>query len=228
MRFKMLIVFAIICISALSLLAQNKNDRFHAFGSQSRLQLNGYIGPLVAISDVEGNFTVDAGVTAGVAINNKYFIGLYGQKLLNKVPRTDLATVGYPAYTDGNINIQHAGGVLGYIHKNKKDIKWGVSGSAGIGRIDLSAKAPQSQLEGRIYDDIVIILIPKLFMELNMTRWFKINVSGGYRLLAKVNGIYVNQTGETIPVFNKSDYTKPEFSVSLLFGKFGLRSSLLN
>jgi hypothetical protein len=228
MRFKRLIVFAIICNSALSLLAQIKNDRFHAFGSQSRLQLNGYIGPLFAISDVESYFTVDAGVTAGVAINKRYFIGLYGQKLLTKVPRTDLSTVGYAGYTDGKIQMQHVGGVLGYIHKSKKDLKWGVSGSAGIGRIDLLAIAPSGTLEGRVYEDKVIILIPKLFMELNMTRWFKINVSGGYRLLAKVNCKYVNQAGETIPVFNKSDYTKPEFSLSLLFGKFGFRSFLLD
>jgi hypothetical protein len=80
---------------------------------------------------------------------------------------------------------------------------------------------------GKILEELVIIVIPKAFLEMKMTPWFKINFSGGYRFLAKVNSFYVNQAGESMPIFNKSDYTKPEFSVSLLIGKFGFRSYLL-
>jgi len=228
MKSKILLVFIIICHSVLSLFAQNKNDRFHLFGSEKRGQINGYIGPFVAFSNIEGYSAFDAGATGGIVINNKFFIGLYGQKLLTKVPRLDLTTIGYPTYTDGEIDFIHAGGVLGYIHKTKNILNWGLSGSAGLGMIQLLAKPPGNNYIDKIYDDQIIILIPKLFLELNVASWCKVNVSGGYRIVGMVNGVYENQAGETIPTFKASDYTKPEFSLSLLFGAFGFHSTLLN
>lgn len=228
MRSKVLIVCVIICHSALSLFAQNKNDRFHLFGSERRGQVNGYIGPYTSLSNVEGYTAIDAGVTGGVLFNNKFYIGLYGQKLLTKVPRTDLSTIGYPTYTDGEIDMIHAGGVLGYIHNTKNILNWGLSGSTGVGRIDLLAKGPTNNYSGKIYDDLVIILIPNIFVEIKMARWFKINASAGYRYVAMINGAYTNPSGETIPTFVQSGYNKPDISFSLLFGSFGFHSTLLH
>ena len=227
MKGKVFIVCIIICHSALSLSAQNKNDRFHVFGSESKLQINGYIGPLLAFSDVEGFLSVDAGATAGFVVNRKFFIGLYGQKLVSNVPRADLETIGYPTYTGGNVNMSHAGGVLGWIHTTNKAQQWGFSGSAGIGKLELFARGPTNIYEDQLYEDLMIILVPKLFIEMNMTSWLKINISAGYRLLGKVNAKYTNQAGETIPVFQGSDFMKPEFSVSLLFGKFDFRNATI-
>ncbi len=226
MRSKILFVCVIICHSALSLSAQNKNDRFHMLGSERRGQVNRYIGPYIAVSNVEGYTTMDAGATGGVLFNNKFFIGIYGQKLLTKVPRTDLATIGYPTFTDGEIEMIHGGGVLGYIHKTNNILNWGLSGSAGIGRIDIFAKGPTNKYTDKIYDDFILIVIPKLFVEMKMTRWFKINAGVGYRYVGMINGVY-NKAGETIPTFVQSGYNKPEVSFSLLFGSFGFHTYLL-
>jgi hypothetical protein len=227
MRSKVFIVCVIICHSVLSLVAQNKNDRFHIFGSERKDQINGFIGPYISVSNVEGHFTVDAGGTTGIIINNKFYIGLYGQKLLTSVPRTDLTVVGYSNFTEGEIEMKHAGGILGYIHKTPKVLNWGLSGSAGIGRIDLSAKGPINEYKDNIYEDMVILLIPKVFVDIKMTGWFRVNISGGYRLVGKVNTFYYDPPAESIPVFKASDYMKPEFSVSLLVGKFRLHQGLL-
>lgn len=227
MRIRVFIVCVIICHSVLSLVAQNRNDRFHGYGSGSSHQINGYFGPFVAFSNVEGKSAFDAGATGGVVFNNIFFIGLYGQKLLTKVPRIDLAKIGYPTFTDGVVNMIHAGGVFGYIHNTKSILNWGISGSAGAGKIELAAKGPTNKYEDVIYDDKILIVIPKLFVETKMTRWFKINISVGYRVIGMVNGAYENQAGETIPTFVQSDYSKPEFSISLLLGSFGFRSYLL-
>jgi hypothetical protein len=227
MRTRVFIICVILCQAAFSLFAQNKNDRFHLFGSERKGHRNTYFGPVLAISNVEGHMAVDAGLTAGVAINNKFFIGLYGQKLISNVPRMNLEAIGYPSYTGGLVNMIHAGGVLGYIHKTQKVYNWGLSGSAGIGRLQVRAKPPSSNFEDAIYDDMVIILTPKVFTEVNMTSWFKINVSAGYRLVGKVNSYYMNSAQEKIPIFDKSDYIKPEFSIALLFGSFGFHSIVI-
>ena len=80
----------------------------------------------------------------------------------------------------------------------------------------------------KIYNDRVILLIPRIFFEANMTSWFKANVNAGYRLVGKVNAHYVNPMGEEIPIFKSSGYSKPEFSISLLFGNFGIYRGLLS
>jgi hypothetical protein len=146
---------------------------------------------------------------------------------LSNVPRTELATIGYPTYTGGNVKMSHAGGVLGWIHNTNKAQQWGLSGSAGIGKLDLFARGPTNIYEDQLYEDLMIILIPKIFVEMNMTSWLKINMSAGYRLLGKVNTKYTNPAGETIPVFNASDFMKPEFSVSFLFGSFDFRTATI-
>ncbi len=228
MIFKALIACAIISNSVLTLFAQNKSDRYHEFGSEKRFHLQAYFGPLVAFSNVEGSLSIDLGATGGFIINNNFFAGMYGQKLVNNPPRTDLTTIGYPTYTDGEIGMVHAGGVLGYIHKPGKVMHWGISSSAGIGVLNLYAKNPVTLNREKIYDDRVYIVIPRLFAEINLTKWFKVNASAGYRFLGKVNGIYINQDQEEIQVFKKSEYSKPEFSVTLLFGFFGIRKGILD
>ncbi len=77
MRFKVLIFLAILCSIVLSLYAQNRSDRYHEFGSVKSLHLNVYMGPLVALSSVEGSFSIDMGATGGFIINNDFFAGLY-------------------------------------------------------------------------------------------------------------------------------------------------------
>jgi hypothetical protein len=228
MRFKAMIVCAVFCNSAILVIAQNKSDRYHEFGSVKRWHLKGYIGPLVALSSVEGSFSVDLGATGGFIINNDFFAGIYGQKLVNNPSRTDLTTIGYPTYTDGEVDMIHSGGVLGYINKPGNAIHWGLCGSAGVGILSLTAKDPVTLKREKIYGDRVYIVIPRLFTEMNLTKWFKVNVSAGYRFLGKVNGKYINQDHEEIMVFDKAEYTKPEFSVSLLFGAFGIRSGVLD
>jgi hypothetical protein len=228
MRIKYLIVCTIICYLTLSLSAQDDTKRYHLYGTQYRNPLILYAGPLVTFSNVEGSFSVDLGATGGFIINENFILGAYGLNLMTKPPRTDLSTIGYPTYTDGQIKMIQAGGILGYIHKPENEFHWGVSCSGGLGLISLYANNPDNQNTELLYDDRVYIIVPKLFMELNMTDWFKVNAGIGYRFFGKINGAYTNQAGELIPTFNKSDYNKPELSISLLFGRFGFHSGLLD
>jgi hypothetical protein len=120
MRIKVLILFAVICHSSLYLFAQDKEDRFHRYGSENTRQYKIFGGPLVEFSNVEGYFSIDLGATGGIMINKKFFLGLYGQKLITKPQRADLAKLDYPTFTDGQIKMIHACGVLGYIYKPEK------------------------------------------------------------------------------------------------------------
>ena len=228
MRIKVAIALVILCYSGLSVFAQYKSDRYHEFGSEKHLQFKIYGGPIISLLNVEQHFSLDFGATAGIMLTSKFFMGIYGQKLISGPQRTDLAVIGYPTYSGGEIKMMHAGGIMGLMSKPEKALHWGVSGTAGIGRIDLYAKDPVSLRNIDIYNDRVILLIPRVFFEANMTSWFKANVNAGFRLVAKVNAHYVNPLKEEIPIFKSSDYSKPEFSISLLFGNFGIYRGLLS
>jgi len=224
MRSKVVIVCAIIWLSALALFGQNKDNRYHNFGSERNWKIQLYAGPLAALSSVEGILAADLGAAGGFIYKKKFVAGLYGQKMVTGHNRTNLSIGDYPAGTEGEIKMMHVGGIAGYIFKPEALVHWGVSGSAGLGKLELLVKDPVTMGIGKVYSDRIFIVIPRIFAEMNMTKWFKINVSGGYRFPGKVNSYYTNQSGEEVLVFNKSDYTKPEFSVSLLFGTYGFRT----
>jgi hypothetical protein len=228
MKIRIPILCIIFCYLALSLSAQDDTKRYHIYGSGYRNTLSIYAGPMVTFSNVEGSFSVDLGATGGFIINKKFIIGAYGSNLMSNPPRSDLSIIGYPTYTDGKIKMMQAGGVLGYIHKPDNEFHCGVSCSGGLGILSLYASNPTTQSTELLYDDRVYILIPKLFVELNMTSWFKVNAGAGYRFFGRINGAYTNSSGEVIPTFNKSDYNKPELSISLLFGRFGFHTGLLH
>jgi hypothetical protein len=228
MNIRILILCAIFYYLTLSLSAQDDTKRYHLYGSGYQNPITFYIGPMVAFSNVEGSFSVDLGATAGFVFREKFIIGAYGLNLMSNPPRADLSTIGYPTYTEGKIKMIQAGGVLGYIHKPENEFHWGGSCSGGLGLISLYATNPENQDSELLYDDRVIIVVPKLFVELYMTNWFKVNTGIGYRFFGKVNGAYTNKAGELIPTFNKSDYNKPELSISLLFGRFGFHTGILN
>lgn len=220
MRFKELLVFIIIYISVLSLSAQDESDRYHLYGFEKRWQIQGYLGPLIAFSTVEKTFAMDIGGTAGFLVNKKLFIGIYGQRLMTLPSHPDLTNIGYMTTHDGKVKMLQGGGILGYIHKPEKLIRWGVSSSFGVGNLILYAKDQATLNLDKTYKDRVFIITPKLFAQKNLTRKCLVNVSAGYRFFGKMNGLYTNPAGELVPIFNKSDYDRPEFLVSLLFGNF--------
>ena len=224
MKSKVVIVCAIIWLSATSLFAQNKDNRYHNFGSERNWKIQVYAGPLAALSNVEGVLAADLGATGGFIYKKKFIASLYGQKMVTGHTRTNLSISDYPTSTEGEIKMIQVGGIAGYIFKPEALLHWGVSSSVGVGKLELRVNDPVTMEPGKTYSDRIFIVIPRFFAEINMTKWFKINVTGGYRFPGKVNSYYTNQSGEEVLVFDKSDYTQPEFSVSLLFGTFGFRT----
>jgi len=225
MRSKVVMACAIIWLSTIELSAQNKDKRYHNFGTERSWKSQVYAGLLAAFSNVEGVLAVDFGATGGILYKKKLIAGLYGQKMVTSHIRTNLSISDYPAGTEGEIEMIHVGGIAGYIFKPEAVMHWGVSGSAGVGKLELLVRDPLTNETGKTYSDRIYIVVPRIFAEVNMTQWFKINITCGYRFPGKVNSYYTNQSGEEVPVFNNSDYTKPEFSVSLLFGTYGFRTA---
>ena len=228
MKIGVLIVFMITCLPVLSVVAQKNDKRYHLYGTEKSYVFKLYGGPLVAFSQVEGKPSFDVGATAGMIFNKYFLIGIYGQSLAKMTMRNDLVTIGYPTYNNGEIKMMQGGLLLGFVYKPAEIIHFGASSSMGAGTLKLFANNPAKDNPVRIYRDRVYFVTPKFFAEVNMNNFLKVNLSAGYRFIGKINTVYIDKFGTAIPIFNKSDYNQPQFSISLLFGAFNKYKGIMN
>ncbi len=69
--------------------------------------------------------------------------------------------------------------------------------------------------------DIVFVGIPKIMLELNVTRWFKLSADVGYRYVSGVDSrSYLNENGVVRPFYRNKDFNSPFIGLSLMFGGF--------
>lgn len=221
MNSKILILISLACFSNGLLNAQpsgkDKQKRY-LFGAP--LHYNGFGGPILAFSNLEGKFSVAPGATGGIIVNDKFFFSAFGQYVVTSHTRPDMIISGPVNYTEIKVNMWQYGAWFGYIHNPDEVIHWGISSMVARGELFLMAKDPATLETQEIFDDRVYFVTPKFFIEMNLAKWLKVNIGAGYRLTGKMNGKYSNQNGDIFPTFYISDYNQPEFSVSLLFGGF--------
>ncbi len=154
-------------------------------------------GPLIEIGNVVGE-TVGMVGGGGALILNNAFIGGYG--VGTNAP--DYA-VGNDIY---NVRFRHGGFWLGYNYKPGKLIHLYTSARIGWGRVRLRED------DDTVYSDRIFALTPELGIELNLTRWFRLAITGGYRW---VNGVHL------IPGSTNADFSGPIGGLTFRFGGFG-------
>jgi len=89
----------------------------------------------------------------------------------------------------------------------------------GWGEINLEGKELMD-LPDNFYDfrDRIFTLIPQAEIEMNMTKWFKINVGIGYHIVTSIDATYLNNSGKLQNFYNASDFNSPVGTISLIFG----------
>ncbi len=189
-------VFTLIaCAVALQVSAQHETlfgdlDVIGAFG-----------GPIVEISQIGEDIGADVG-GGGALILNNLFLGGYGMG-------TD-----YPDYEimDGenagqyNIKFGHGGLWFGYVAKQNKLVHFYSSFKLGWG------KGRLRQDKETIFSDRVFVMTPEIGFEVNLTDFFKLGITGGYRW---VNGI------SKLPGLSNDSFNSPVGILTFRFGGFG-------
>ena len=158
--------------------------------------IGGFGGPFIEIGAINGQ--VGASVGGGGAVTlDEFFIGGYGQG------------TSYPDLTidnqSWNIRYGHGGLWFGYVGPNYKLLHFYSSFKLGWGRARL-----QREIAGDI-NDRVFVLTPEIGAEVNLTEFFKLSFTGGYRW---VNGI------SQLPNLNNGDFSSPVGIITFRFGSF--------
>lgn len=219
------VLFLLLSLISIIAVSQNEKPAEYLFGNNGNIKINGFGAPIVEFSFHGNEFAVSSGGGGAVLINQTFFFGGYGMGLATehkldglKIKQANGTTTIYPSMRK---IFGHGGFWLGYIHNRKEAIHWGVSTKIGWGAIGLCDADLENCDKGEIGIDNVFVFTPQVEIEMNMTRWFKINVGAGYRYVSGVDKTYVDADGLTKKYYNSSDFNCPHLTIGLLFGGFG-------
>lgn len=168
------------------------------------IDYGGFGGPMIEFSNINGQLVGDVGGGGGLVINS-FFVGGYG--LGNDGASVTIEEELY------DIDFGHGGFWLGAALPQHKLFHAYASFRVGWGEVELE------QNGDKMYDDNLLALAPELGIELNVTDWFKLGFSGGYRM---VSGL------DNLPVLDDSDFTGAYGALTFRFGGFGDYSSYDN
>lgn len=216
----------LICLLAgLTLKAQDEEMRY--IFSDNDYRISGFGAPIVQFSAYDGDFAVFNGGGGAVIFNNRFYIGGAGMGMstehsfpdvYGKDPDNPLSK----PYNNLQVSFGYGGLWLGYNFQPNKPVHFGVSTKVGAGSITLY----DSDFEYNDYEyhmDFVGVISPQVEIEMNLTRWFKINFAAGYRYVTGVSSeeYIADSDGTMRKYFDGDEFNAPYGNISFLFGGFG-------
>ena len=217
---KAFILITFFTFSAFSIYAQEENEPKYLFSGDLDISITGFGGPFVSFFNLDGEFAVGAGGGGAVLLNQRYFLAGYGIGLATKHYRNDLYEI-TGIENPNNMFMGMVDSCLGYIHNYHKAIHWCFSTKLGWGEISIVDEYYYNSVNDRKGRDVVFVINPQLELELNFTKWFKMNVGAGYNFTTGIDKTYIDVDGNTHDYYNSSDFSYPQATISLLFGGFG-------
>ncbi len=182
------LLFLLACLLSFSLTAQHET-LFSEFDIRG-----GFGGPIIEIGAINGEVGAITG-GGGALIMSKFFIGGYGLG-------SDYAEIVIDRRRY-NIQFRHGGFWLGYTYRESKLVHLYASSRLGWGRAQLRRNGETE------FSDRHFTLTPELGLEVNVTTWFKVAFTGGFRW---VNGI------GALPRLSNGSFSTPIGGITLRFG----------
>jgi hypothetical protein len=211
--FLLLILSFTVCIAKLQ--AQTAGDSTKYLISEKAV-ISGFGGPFVEFSSVNKEFAVSLGGGAAMLFNQSFFIGGYFEGIMTNHYRQDLQTI--VDAEKPKISLEQGGIWLGYVYKPQKAVHGGLSMKLGWGEIDLKDEGNGNPESAYDYRDRIFAVTPQAELELNLTKWFKVNVGVGYRIVTGIDATYQVEDGNPVNFYEKSDFNSPVGTITLIFG----------
>lgn len=202
---KVFLIAISLMFATLSVVAQEEpaKEEENLFNNITLSSVTGFGGITNQFTSIENEFDTFTGVVGGVLFNQTIYIGAYGVGL-SSVHKMD----NHVDSLKDNLEFPHGGLMVGYNHNPYKLVHWTFCSKIGWGSLGL--------YEGDDYEDLmaidkVLVMIPTIGVEMNITKWFKLNGDVGYRVVSGV---------DKIEFYKEKDLNKPTASLTLLFGGF--------
>ncbi|MCB9082138.1 MAG: hypothetical protein H6555_10550 [Lewinellaceae bacterium] len=168
----------------------------------SDLDVTGAFGaPIVEFSSINGQSGTTAGGGGALTLEN-LFLGGYGIGANFANFQLDNNTY--------DLRLKHSGFWLGYVTSPGKLVHFYSSARIGWGKAELRGDGPAAD------SDRIFALTPEAGIEVNITTWMKIGLTGGYRW---INGI------TQLPGLENADFSSPIAGITFRFGGFSNEDS---
>ncbi len=173
---------------AISLFAQREETLFGPYG----LQLTGvWGGPSASITQFDNDYAVYTGGSLGLEFGRIVFVGWGRHQLVNDVD--------FDAFTAQNFEMKYNGLILGAMALAHKPVHPTFKVLTGRGKIEIDDLSRS---------DKIFVIQPALGIELNIFRWFHLELTGGYRIV----------TDTDIPELTDEDLSAPFGELTFKFG----------
>ena len=203
---------------------QAQEDMKYLFQSKDGdVPISGFAAVINEFSSFNKDFGFSLGGGAALLIDQRFFIGAYGLGLTTRHERY------YASYKDGNLKelypitrFGHGGFWLGYIHKPKNAVHFGVNTKLGWGAVTLTDKVTKYEdFTRENYNlDNVFVITPEITLGLNLLKWMRADIGLGYRFVTGVDDTY-NEESVKLDYYSKDAFNSVTGSVTLAFGWFG-------
>lgn len=207
----------IIFIFATSVFAQEQEaDKYEMkYLVNGQLSVSGFGGSYTSFGAIHDEFAVFVGGAGAVIINQKFFIGGFGEGLSTQ---HQLEEVYYGNSQLDHMTLQMGYGGLwtGYLIRPYDMVHVKLDAKLGWGEISMTDLS--SGFYENIHNDYVFVAIPTVGINLNVTPWFRLGFDVGYRFVGGISDQTFAMNGEKI--YNSQDYRGLHTTVSLLFGVF--------
>lgn len=208
MKRSLWLTLILVCVAA-SLLAQDQPTEY-LFGRGGKVRVGGFGGTITDFSTVGNDLAVFNGGGGAVIFNRRLFIGGFGQSLVTNHNRL-VADVNN-SITNSRLELAYGGLWVGYNFWPHSIVHGTISTKIGGGA---AAWLPQNNFNfnNQLYRTGVFVAIPTLGVEINIFRFMKVGVEGGYRIM---NGLPAD-----FPFYTNQTLSGPTGSLTLRFGWFG-------
>jgi len=226
----LLIILPILTVVENPLFAQDEPQYLF---SLKDVKYSGFGNTISEFSFVDGDYAFSTGGAGALLINYTYFLGFYGTNLVTDHFVEDIYPTSHdpianprpPIYTDMQLSFEDNGMWFGYINNHKKLIHWSANMKMGWGKISIYDKHIDFEDSNKTLVDNVFSVSPELNIELNLTRWFKMNVGVGYKFVTSFdNYMYTNYLGNTQELYKPSQFNTPFANIKFMFGAFERRN----
>lgn len=177
------------------------------------VRFSGFFSLEGEVSEIGGNLAVGGGANVALIFNRSLYVGLYGSGVVFDFPDLDF-NVHIEEFEEldslNNFDVKalaHGGIMLGGVFQPHKLLHTGASVKLGYG--DLAMYNYDNDL---VSNDFTFVITPQVEAEINVARWFKVKLAGGYRFATDLR---------TDKFYDKNFINSPTGNISLIFGWFG-------
>ena len=175
---------------------------------KEKQKISGFISIEPMVSNYGGQLVFNQNANAAVLLNNRFYIGGFSEAML--ASRNGGIINNYDCFEP---DFGAAGLMIGSIIKPERLIHLDLRGKIGLGALRIDESSPPVIIGEDFASDYepVFVAHPSAGIEVNVTKFFKLNTHIGYRYVGYIDD----------PSYNKNDLNGLTGQIGIVFGWFG-------